>query len=114
MLALAGLDLLLGGRLSMFFDLAFISLCLGQAALVRDDHSFAASFGPPVQMIAAFIVLAVIDPTVLGQSHDSVVQSVIAGLTGHATALAIGYALFLVALWSGQSGRGMSPDTVTS
>lgn len=100
-LALAAVDLAMAGRLTMFFDLAFISLCLAQATTIRGDNGdnrMSAGFLPPLQLIGAFVVLALIDPTVLGQPHDSLVQNVIAGLTGHAAALAIGYGLFLAAL----------------
>lgn len=111
-LALAGLDLALAGRLTMFFDLAFISLCLAQAASIRGDNGdsrMSAGFLPPLQLIGAFVVLAVIDSTILGKVHDSLVQNVIAGLTSHAAALAIGHGLFLAALLRPGEGR---PDVI--
>ena len=104
-LATAGVDLVLSGRLTMFFDLVFITACLGLASRVRADAMFVACFAPPAVMVLAFAIIAVVDPGVVGQPDDGLLQSVIAGLTDHAAALAVGYALCLGALGVRQRDR---------
>jgi len=97
-LALALIDLLLGGQLSMFFDLGFITLCLGLGVLPRRDASYAAAFVPPLVLIVTFALLGAARPEAVGHPDDGIIEAVIAGLTVHAAALAIGYALCLAAL----------------
>jgi len=107
---IVAVDLLLSGRLTMFFDLAFITLCLALTPLVRADGVFLACFLPPVMMVAVFGLVHLVDPEAIGNRDDGLLQSVIAGLTAHAAALAIGYAICLVAL--GLRLRGpLSPRT---
>lgn len=97
-LALAAADLLLSGRLTMFFDLGFITLCLGLGQLPSKDASYVVAFAPPLVLTLALAVLGAIDAEAVGHPDDGTVAAVIAGLTGHAAALAIGYALCLGAL----------------
>ena len=97
-LTLAGIDLGLAGRLTMFFDLGFVTLCLGLGRLPSRRASYAVAFAPPALLVMVFGLLAVIDPGLLGHRGDDLLQAVIAGLTGHAAALAAGYALCLAAL----------------
>ena len=97
-LTLATIDLVLSGRLTMFFDLAFITLCLGLGHLPRREAIFSVAFLPPLVLVLTFTVLGTLDPESLGHVEDGVLQSVIRGLTDHAAALAIGYALCLATL----------------
>lgn len=92
------LDLALSGRLSLFFDLCFIMLCLGLAMRVRPGDFFTVGILPPLIMLAVFLLLALVAPGTIADERDGVVQAVISGLFTHATALAVGYVLALAAL----------------
>ncbi|GAB2876146.1 DUF6542 domain-containing protein [Nocardioides pacificus] len=92
------LDLFLSGRLSLFFDLCFIVLCLGLALLVRPGDFFTVGILPPLIMLAVFLLLAAVAPGTVADERDGVVQAVISGLFTHATSLAVGYVLALAAL----------------
>ena len=94
-LALAAVDLLLSGRLTMFFDLGFITLCLGLGRLPGKEASYVVAFAPPLVLTLAFAALGLIDAGAVGHADDGTFAAVIAGLTGHAAALGIGYALCL-------------------
>jgi len=109
-LAVASVDLLLSGRLTMFFDLAFITLCLWLGRLPARDASYVVAFVPPLLLVGVFAILGAVRPGLLEHPGDGVVQAVIAGLTDHAGALAVGYALCLGALGARLSGR-LSPRT---
>lgn len=94
----AGLDLALGGHLSMFFDLSFIVLCVGLAALVRPQDAFTVGVLPPLLLLVALVPLAVFAPELIAQPGDGAVQAVVTGLATHASALLVGYALCLLGL----------------
>jgi len=104
-LAVATADLLMSGRLTMFFDLAFITLCLGLGQLPRRDALFVAAFAPPLVMVPTFALLGIVNPDGIGEAADGVLQTVLTGLTHHAAALAIGYALCLAALGARATSR---------
>ena len=55
-------DLLLVGRLSLFFDLCFVALCLGLAFVVSLDDFFTVGVLPPLIMVAVFALLAIASP----------------------------------------------------
>ena len=111
-LALAGVDLGLAGRLTMFFDLGFITLCLGLGRLPSRRASYAVAFVPPAILVVVFGLLGAFDPSLVGHRGDDLLQVVIAGLTGHAAALAVGYALCLAALAARlPRDRGLRPRT---
>lgn len=109
-LAVGSIDLLLSGRLTMFFDLAFITLCLWLGRLPARDASYVVAFVPPVLLVVFFAVLGGVRPGLLGHPGDGILQTVVAGLTDHAGALAVGYALCLGALGARLGGR-LSPRT---
>lgn len=88
-------DLLLVGRLSLFFDLCFIVLCLVLALRIRAADMFTAGVLPPLIMLGVFVLLAITFPTSLTGSPGSIAQTVISGLAGHSVALAVGYLLCL-------------------
>jgi hypothetical protein len=109
-LAIATVDLLLGGRLSMFFDLAFITLCLGLGLLPRPDASYGVAFVPPVVLVLAFALIAAVDPALVTDEAHGLGHAVLGGLSEHAGSLAVGYALCLAALGLRLRG-GLSPRT---
>jgi len=97
-LTVVALDLLLGGHLSLFFDLSFVVLCLGLALLVRPDDFFTVGVLPPLIMVVVFALLGALSPGSVAHEGDSVVQSVVSGLAIHSGALLGGYALCLATL----------------
>lgn len=90
-----GVDILLNGELTQFFDLGFIALCLLLAAMVRHGDFFVVALLPPLLMIAAFVLMALVARDALAEAHDSVVQAVVSGVAHHAVALFAGYAACL-------------------
>lgn len=104
-LTAVAIDVALGGELSLFFDLCFVSLCLGLALAVRPGDFFTAGVLPPLVMVGVFTLLALVDVEALARPGDSVVQAVASGLAHHSAALVGGYAVCLGALWARQRGR---------
>jgi hypothetical protein len=90
------------GRVSMFFDLWFVLLCLGLALLVRPRDFFTVGVLPPLIMVVGFAILAIDRPGAIASPRDGLVQAVISGLTHHSVALVCGYALCLVTLLARQ------------
>ena len=90
------------GRVSMFFDLWFVLICLGLAVLVRPRDFFTVGVLPPLIMLGAFAVLALDRPEAIAQRHDGLVQAVVSGLAHHSVALIVGYALCLTTLLARQ------------
>jgi hypothetical protein len=93
------------GRVSMFFDLWFVLLCLGLALLVRRGEFFTVGVLPPLIMLGAFTVLALDRPGAIARSSDGPVQAVVSGLAHHSVALICGYALCLATLLARQRAR---------
>ena len=81
-------DLALVGRVSLFFDLCFVVLCIG--------------------LVGVFTLLGFTRPDVIAHAQDGVVQSVVSGLSHHSGALVVGYVLCLTTLAVRQrmAGRG--------
>jgi hypothetical protein len=90
------------GRVSMFFDLCFVLLCLGLALLVRPRDFFTVAVLPPLIMVGGFAVLAVDRPEAIAAADDGLVQAVVSGLAHHSVALVCGYALCLATLFARQ------------
>ena len=90
------------GRVSMFFDLWFVLLCLGLALLVRQRDFFTVGVLPPLIMVVGFAILAVDRPGAIASPRDGLVQAVVSGLAHHSVALVCGYALCLVTLLARQ------------
>jgi hypothetical protein len=90
------------GRVSMFFDLWFVSLCLALALLVRPRDFFTVGVLPPLIMVGAFTVLALDRPEAIARAQDGLVQAVVSGLAHHSGALVCGYALCLATLFARQ------------
>lgn len=93
------------GRVSMFFDLWFVLLCLGLALLVRPQDFFTVAVLPPLIMVGGFVVLALDRPDAIAAASDGVVQAVVSGLAHHSVALVCGYALCLSTLFARQRAR---------
>lgn len=95
MLSTVAVDDVLTGRLSQFFDLSFVVICLVMAALVRRADFYLVAVLPPVQLLVVFVLVAATAPGLLSTADDGLAQSVITGLTRHSVALTTGYALCL-------------------
>jgi hypothetical protein len=97
-LTVASLDMTLGGEIGRVFDLAFICVCVLAAMLVRPADFFTVGVLPPLVMLVVFVLVAVSRPHAIGERGDSAVQAVVSGLSHHAVALGVGYALCLLCL----------------
>ena len=89
------LDLLLSHPLGLFFDLAFVTLCVGAALAVRPADFFVVGVLPPLAMLATVLLLAIAEPDAVANPHDGVVQATVSGLSRHGVALVTGYFLCL-------------------
>jgi hypothetical protein len=89
------IDVVLVGRLTMFFDLAFVALCLALATLVRRADFWTVGLLPPLLMLAVFAFLAVVARETIADPRDNTVQAVVSGVAHHSAALLAGYALCL-------------------
>ena len=94
-LTAVSIDVLLVGRLSLFFDLSFMALCLGLAALVRRQDFFFVALLPPLLLTAVFGFIALVARDAVADPRDSLLQAVVSGVATHGIALFVGYALCL-------------------
>lgn len=94
-LTAVAVDVLLVGSLSLFFDLCFMALCLGLAALVRRQDFYLVALLPPVLMVVVFGFISLVARDAVADPRDSVLQAVVSGVATHGVALFIGYALCL-------------------
>lgn len=94
-LTAVSIDVLLVGRLTLFFDLCFMALCLGLAALVRRRDFYLVALLPPLLMTAVFTFVALVARDAVADPRDSVLQAVVSGVATHGIALGVGYALCL-------------------
>ncbi len=92
------IDLLLDDSLSYFFDLSFVSVCVGVALAVRPSDFFTVGVLPPLLMLTVCVLLALADTDVLARPTDGVVQATVTGLAHHMVALGVGYLLCLAVL----------------
>ena len=92
------LDLVMVGRVSLFFDLCFIALCIGLALAVRPTDFFVVGVLPPLIMVGVFALLGLTRPEVIAHPRDGLVQAVVTGLAAHSGALVVGYVLCLACL----------------
>ena len=97
-LTIVAVDVALVGRISLFFDLCFVALCLALALVVRPTDFFVVGVLPPLIMVGVFILLGTTHPEVLAHPDDGVVQAVVSGLSHHSGALVAGYVLCLTVL----------------
>ncbi|HJR39169.1 MAG TPA: DUF6542 domain-containing protein [Nocardioidaceae bacterium] len=89
------LDLLMSGRLTLFYDLSFVVVCIVAALAVRPRDFFAVGVLPPLLMFATVTVLALLAPGAVAEPGDGLIQAVVSGLAHRAGGLVAGYALTL-------------------
>jgi hypothetical protein len=97
-LTIVALDVGFGGRVGLFFDLAFVGVCLAAALLVRPEDFFTVGVLPPLIMLTVFVLLAASQPVAIAHRDDGLVQAVVTGLSHHAVSLGVGYAVCLACL----------------
>lgn len=88
-------DLLLSDELSLFFDLAFVAVCVAAALTVRPRDFFMVGVLPPLLMFGTVLALALVSRGAIADEVDGLIQAVVSGLAHHAGALAAGYGLAL-------------------
>ncbi len=94
--AIAGFDLwITQGRLSFFFDLCFVVLCLVAAMAVRRSDLFTAGVLPPLLFGGVIAAVAVLAPSAF-EAAARVDKVFLTGLAGHASGLVAGYAVALL------------------
>ena len=86
------------GHIGLFFDVAFVLICLGAALWVHPRDFFGVGVLPPLLLGFTVVVLAFVDRAAVARPGDTLVQAVVSGLAHHALALVIGYGLTLAVL----------------
>ncbi|MDZ5660424.1 DUF6542 domain-containing protein [Nocardioides sp. S-58] len=94
-LTAVSIDVLLAGRLTIFFDLCFVALCLGLAALVRRKDFYMVAVLPPLLMTTVFAFVATVARDAVADPRDGLLQAIVSGVATHGIALFVGYALCL-------------------
>jgi hypothetical protein len=97
--ALAVLDLALVGRLSLFFDLSFVVVCLVAGMAIRIRDLFTAAVLPPLVFGGVIAGVALLWPDTIAP-HLGLVSTILAGLAHHALALIFGYGVALLTVAS--------------
>jgi hypothetical protein len=92
------LDLVVGNRLGLFFDVAFVLVCVTCALWVRPRDFFMVGVLPPLVLGFVVLGLALVDRGAVARTDDPLLQAVVSGLAHHALALVIGYGLTLLVL----------------
>lgn len=98
LLTATAVDLVLSEGLGLFYDLAFVTLCVGAALAVRPEEFFPVGVLPPLAMLLVVLLLGISDPGAVARPGDGFVQATVVGLSHHALALVFGYAACLVLL----------------
>lgn len=98
LLALALVDTMVFGRLTLLFDVAFVVTCVVAALAVRPRDFFIVGVLPPLSMLVIVAVLAALDRVTVAEPGDGLVQATVSGLAHHAGALVVGYSLTLAIL----------------
>jgi hypothetical protein len=93
-------DVVVGGRVGLLFDVSFVVVCLIVALLVRAEDFFTVGVLPPLIMLGVVVLVALWRATALtGAGTDAgLVPVVLTGLAQHAVALGVGYAGCLACL----------------
>jgi len=97
-LTVAVLDVGIGGRLGLVFDLVFVGVCVIVALLVRPEDFFTVGVLPPLIMLTVFVLVGISHRVAIATDDDALAQAVVTGLAHHAVALGIGYGGCLVCL----------------
>lgn len=88
-------DLVLVARLSFFFDVCFVVVCLVAALAVSTRDLFAVAVLPPLAFAAAVAAVALLRPDAILET-GSLAQTFLTGLAAHAPGLVGGYAAALL------------------
>ena len=94
-LTFTALDLLVFGRLTVLFDIGFVLMCVAVALLVRPRDFFTVGVLPPLLMVGSFVLIGIARPAAIADAGDGAIQAAVSGLSHHAGALIVGYALCL-------------------
>ncbi len=94
-LAVVALDVVLSERLSLFFDLLFVAICVAAALAVRPHDFFPVAVLPPLLLLGLVSLVGMLRPVAVAAPGDGPVQAVVSGLAHHASALLVGYLLTL-------------------
>jgi len=94
-LSVTVVDLARADRVTALFDVVFVLVCVALALLVRPADFFTVGVLPPLVMGAVFVLVGLTEPAAIAHPDDGLVQAVISGLSTHAVALGVGYALCL-------------------
>ncbi|MBA2559929.1 MAG: hypothetical protein H0V07_08580, partial [Propionibacteriales bacterium] len=103
---LAGVDLLLTGGITMFFDLGFVVVCLVSAMAVRRRDLFTTGVLPPLLLAVVVAGVALGAPETL-VPFGGPSKAFMTGLAEHATGLVAGYAVALTTV-GGRVGAARS------
>jgi hypothetical protein len=103
--ALAVLDLALVGRLSLFFDLSFVVVCLVAAMAVRPRDFFTAAVLPPLAFAGTIAGVALLWPDTIA-SGVGYISTFLTGLATHALGLVFGYGVALLTVGARFYGHG--------
>ncbi len=98
LLTVTVLDLVLSDGLGLFYDLAFVTICVGVALLVKPSDFFPIGVLPPLAMLFVALLLGISEPGSIARADDGFVQATVSGLSGHALALVFGYGACLALL----------------
>ncbi|MFC7500653.1 DUF6542 domain-containing protein [Nocardioides sp. CPCC 206347] len=98
LLTVTVLDLVLSDGLGLFYDLAFVTICVGVALLVQPSDFFPVGVLPPLAMLFIALLLGISEPGSIARTDDGFVQATVSGLSGHALALVFGYGACLALL----------------
>ncbi|MGH3508824.1 MAG: DUF6542 domain-containing protein [Nocardioidaceae bacterium] len=97
-LAVIAVDLVITHHITLWYDVAFLAICVGAALGVRPRDFFVVGVFPPLLMAGTMLAVALVDRSAVADKGDGIIQGVISGLAHHSTALVIGYALTLMIL----------------
>jgi hypothetical protein len=92
------LDLAVNRRLTLFFDLSFVVVCVAAALAVRPRDFFLIGVFPPLLMAGTFAVLAIVARGLVADTGDGLLQAVVSGLAHHSGYLVVGYVVTLALL----------------
>lgn len=102
MALVAILDVIPDGRLGSLFSVGFILIAVTTPLAVEVRSLFAPGIMPPLLMIGAILVLAIVLPDSIQANglaaSDGVMQRLIAGIINNATALVVGHLLALAVI----------------
>jgi hypothetical protein len=101
-LSVVVVDVAVGGRVGLLFDVSFVLVCVAVALLVRAEDFFTVGVLPPLIMLAVIVLVALWRSSALSGPYlpadAGLGSTVLTGLARHAVALGLGYAGCLVCL----------------